>query len=747
MIEYKLMEHQKQAILESSIKPDLFLAWEMGCISGSAKVRVNRGGSSRELFLSDLYKKFKKSWDKKIPTKIRANLGTHVGLIEVKDVIFSGVKKVYELTLSNGKKLRATGDHEIYTKEGFKKLKALLPGDKVCVDTLKKHQKKKHKRKKVRSSNNYKTLRVGPRHPYGRKIKGQPGRRDYTIQDTHRLVVEAWLNNMELAEFIKATYKPNKLKFIDPEKFHVHHINHNKFDNGIENLEILTKEEHLKHHGNYAHFGHGSLRFSKVKSVKALADKEEVFDIICEAPYRNFAANGIIVHNCGKTCAVINMLRQRYAEESRLRNTLIFAPLIVLKNWKKEFKMFSKISQNAIVVLEGPIKKRIAQIKESKGPRILVTNYDAVQNKDFVKALKEWGPEILVCDESHNLKNYKSKRAKAVAEIADLCKHRYLLTGTPILNNALDLFMQFRVLDGYLGKNSTFGTNYFAFRGLYFEDENQAFASKPGHFPKFVPRASTYDILNEKIKHKMLRVLKKDVLKELPPLVVEDRFISMGAEQERAYSQMKRDFVTFVKSKLASGEPRAVVAKLAVTKALRLQEIVSGYAKTEEGDIYRFDDVPRLALLEELLRELCVDHKVIVWAVFKENYKMIREVCEKIGVKCVEIHGDIPNKEKYANQDTFNNDASCRVLIGNPNAGGVGINLVASDYSLYYSRDFKLASDLQSEARNYRKGSEIHEKVTRVNLITPGGIDEIINDALLDKMDISERVIDKIMDI
>lgn len=103
----------------------------------------------------------------------------------------------------------------------------------------------------------------------------------------------------------------------------------------------------------------------------------------------------------GKSCATINMIRQRFAEEKRMMKTLILAPLIVLKNWKKEFDLFSKINQKAIQVLDGPIAKRIDNIQGFDGPRILILNYDALQNENLVKALLAWGPEILVADECH----------------------------------------------------------------------------------------------------------------------------------------------------------------------------------------------------------------------------------------------------------------------------------------------------------------------------------------------------------
>jgi len=215
--------------------------------------------------------------------------------------------------------------------------------------------------------------------------------------------------------------------------------------------------------------------------------------------------------------------------------------------------------------------------------------------------------------------------------------------------------------------------------------------------------------------------------------------VELSAEQQAPYNQMKRDFIAFVNGELNAGVPQAIVAKIAITKLLRLQQIVSGFAKTESGESVQLKDVPRRTVLKELLETITVDHKVIVWSVFKQNYIMIEDVCEKLGIQYTSITGQ--TKDKAAAAHEFNTDPNVKVLIGNPSAGGVGINLVAASYMIYYSRDFKLSSDLQSEARSHRKGSEIHKKITRINLEAPGTIDELISEALKNKQNISKEVI------
>ena len=93
--------------------------------------------------------------------------------------------------------------------------------------------------------------------------------------------------------------------------------------------------------------------------------------------------------------------------------------------------------------------------------------------------------------------------------------------------------------------------------------------------------------------------------------------------------------------------------------------------------------------------------------------------------------------------ERLNNDPSCRVLIGHTGSGGIGINLIAASYSIFYSRSFSLEYDIQAEARNYRGGSEKHTKVTRIDLVTPNTIDEEVVKALASKKKIGYQVLKK----
>jgi SNF2 family DNA or RNA helicase len=174
-----------------------------------------------------------------------------------------------------------------------------------------------------------------------------------------------------------------------------------------------------------------------------------------------------------------------------------------------------------------------------------------------------------------------------------------------------------------------------------------------------------------------------------------------------------------------------------IMQSLRDQAAELDLEQTGEG--VELKDVPRLEALRELLEDLTDGHKVIVWAVFKANYAMIGALCRKLGIEYTELTGEI--KDKDTNVHKFRTDPKCRVLIANPGAGGVGINLVEASYSIYYSKGFSLEHDIQSEARNYRGGSHIHEKITRIDLVAKGTIDDIINEALRNKLDVAQQVL------
>jgi SNF2 family DNA or RNA helicase len=442
----------------------------------------------------------------------------------------------------------------------------------------------------------------------------------------------------------------------------------------------------------------------------------------------------------GKTGTAINILRTKFNTQKRVYRTLVFCPPIVVSNWKDEWAKHSTIDPDKIVLLQGTQKKRVttflrmAYSGDTPVGTIFVTNYESLLMADLYPLFKDWRPECVIADEAHRIKSPTSKRSKALARLVNQQKPRpecLILTGSPILNSPMDIFQQFLVLDG--GK--TFGDNFFVFRARYFRDRNAGMPSQK-HFPDWQIIPGAYEEIAAKIAAKSMRVMKADCL-DLPPLVRKEIKVAMAPKQRELYEAMKKDLIAVIDA--STGQ--ASMATLAITKALRLQQIASGYIKTTEGEEIAMEDNPKAEALAELLEDLR-GKKVIVWAVWKQNYEQIKQVCDKLKLRYTEVHGGVGSSEKnQANAKAFNTDPSIDVLIGHPGSGGIGINLVAAPYAIFYSRSFSLDHDQQAEARNHRGGSEIHDKVTRIDLVTENSIDELVLKKLADKVQIGEKLL------
>ena len=446
----------------------------------------------------------------------------------------------------------------------------------------------------------------------------------------------------------------------------------------------------------------------------------------------------------GKSGTAINILRHKFNANKRILRTLIFCPPIVIKNWGAEWQKHSSIDPGAVVLLTGSGASRLKRFQASaysdgnRVGRIFVTNYEALLMSELYESFLHWQPEALIFDESHKLKSPTAKRSKLAEALANPFNKKakqslpkpftYILSGSPVLNSPMDLFMQFLILDG----GSTFGGNFFAFRARFFRDRN-AGMSRDKYFPDWIIRAGAVEEMNQLIYHHAVRVTKAECM-DLPPLVQTTIKVGMTKEQARLYNEMKKDFIAVI-------DDKACVATLAITKAQRLMQIASGFIKVVGDEEIPLEDTPKMEALRELLSELAHDHKVIIWAVWRKNYGEIAKVCQGLGLEYAEVFGGLTQATRDENVRRFNEDPDCRVFIGNPSSGGIGINLVVAPYAIFYSRNFSLEESLQAEARNHRGGSEIHEKITRYDIVVENTIDELVQIKLANKFDMSMNVL------
>ncbi len=416
----------------------------------------------------------------------------------------------------------------------------------------------------------------------------------------------------------------------------------------------------------------------------------------------------------GKTAMVINTVLRKLNSFPR---TIIFSPKITLRNWQNELKIWAP-KEESVGILMGSLKRRLEVINNNK---IIICNYECIRSKDIFQALKAFNADLVIADESHRLKNPRAVQTKAILDISRSSTFRYIMTGTVATNTYLDLFSQYLFLD----RGDTFGSNFFVFRGRYFYNKNAAW-SGPKAFPDWRFNEAMRNDLMERLSMKSSYFKKEDVL-DLPDLIDQKLYVELSSDQLKHYIEVKDELISWIDGQ----ENNPMVVQNALTKVLRLNEIINGYMKLADGTIHTFEDNNRLDSVLELIEDLA-PHKVIVYCVFKENYQAIRA---KLKCAYVEIHGGISDKERFDNVEKFNDPNSpFRVCIANPRSAGIGINLKTAKYAIYYSRNFSLEEFLQSKARNYRAGSiDLHDKITHYHMITPGTIDEGIFYSLMNK--------------
>jgi hypothetical protein len=270
---------------------------EEGCLAGDTEIQISRFKLSRRYTIEKLYQHFhepdklRKHFDLKEPSRVRCFNGKEIRLHTIKDVKYSGIKQVYLVVLENGLSIKTTKDHKFLTKDNlWVQLQNLNLGQEIMCDTLHSHPKN---RKRIKLYDIQ--LRVGKNHPYC----STTGR-----VEVHRLIYEARLNNIDFINYLDILLNEPELsktlKFIDTSKYEVHHIDNNHYNNSIDNLKLLSKEEHRIEHGSYSNFSQGVPKFVKIKHID-LINETKTYDIECEEPYHNFVANGIVVHNSGKS--------------------------------------------------------------------------------------------------------------------------------------------------------------------------------------------------------------------------------------------------------------------------------------------------------------------------------------------------------------------------------------------------------------------------------------------------------------
>jgi SNF2 family DNA or RNA helicase len=172
---------------------------------------------------------------------------------------------------------------------------------------------------------------------------------------------------------------------------------------------------------------------------------------------------------------------------------------------------------------------------------------------------------------------------------------------------------------------------------------------------------------------------------------------------------------------------------------MRLQQICLGHLTDDEGVVHELKS-NRLKELLEVIEEL--QGKAVIWATWTRDIRSIASALQdRYGVDAVaRLHGETPDNERQGIVESFQDTSSkLRFLVGHPKTGGHGLTLTAASCCIYYSNSYDLELRVQSEDRVHRIGQL--NKVTYVDLISPGTVDEKIVKALRDKINVADTIL------
>ena len=433
----------------------------------------------------------------------------------------------------------------------------------------------------------------------------------------------------------------------------------------------------------------------------------------------------------GKTKVLIDNMAMLY-DKGAINGALIVAPKGVIGTWYNQEipTHLPDHIKNVSVLWQSNINKTQQEklntlFETGEDLHILIMNVEAFstdKGKTFAAKFLRTHKTLTAIDESTVIKNPKAKRTKNILALADLCKYRRIMTGSPVTKNPLDLYSQCNFLDPFLLNFHS----YFAFRNRYAEMKT---LHMHGRQIQIVNGFKNLSELSDKLKGFSYRVLKEDCL-DLPPKIWTKRHITLTPEQAKVYKQMKEQALAVLKGK-------QVTSVSALTQLMRLHQITCGHFAADDGSVQQIKN-NRLSELMDVLEE--TEGKAIIWAHYQHDIKNIVKEIEKVHGpgSVVTYYGLTPQDKRQDNIKQFQSNDEVRFLIGTPATGGYGITLTQANTVIYYSNGYDLEKRLQSEDRAHRIGQK--KSVTYVDIMAEDTVDEKIVKALRKKINIASEV-------
>lgn len=442
----------------------------------------------------------------------------------------------------------------------------------------------------------------------------------------------------------------------------------------------------------------------------------------------------------GKTKSVLDLACYRHAK-GEISGVLVLAPNGVHVNWIKRqlpLHMWEGTEYVAHAWQASEARKpghaqsldRCLQYR-GDGLAVLAVNSESIIHDKPAALIKKFlqrhkGKCMLVVDESHDFRSPGSKRTKRARALKRYCRVRRTLTGTSVSNSPLAAYSQFELLaDKALGFQ-----DFKDFEGhyAYYVQER----TKGGRSYEKLDHYRNLDDLQERMSRWASVVLREDV-DDMPELLMDQRTVLLPDAQQAQYETLLKELILELED---GGEVEAIEGG---ARIIKLQQLLGGWVIDADGnvrDLVTDEENPRLVGMLEDVQES--DRKCIVWCKFREDIRRVVRALNKAGVKCVEYHGAIHSQSKRQEAiDSFNHDPAVKVFVGQPKAGGAGLDLSAADVILWYSHTFDLIERDQANERATQIGGKT---VTIRDFVTPNSVDEYILANLEGKRSVSESL-------
>ena len=429
----------------------------------------------------------------------------------------------------------------------------------------------------------------------------------------------------------------------------------------------------------------------------------------------------------GKTKQVIDIAVARKLKFG-YKHCLVVCGVNGLKwNWVSEIKTHS--NENAWILgqrFKGPrlqiggnadkladVKSLISGNAPISENYFLITNVETLRNEEIAaelaKLCKSGVINMVAIDEIHKCKNPSSQQGKGILKLQPEC--RIAMTGTPLMNNPLDLFIILK----WLGYESH---SFYAFKNHYC-----VFGGYGGYE---IINYKNLDSLQETLNSVMLRRLKNDVL-DLPAKIHVTEYTEMTPKQEQIYKEVTAEIKANIDQIKMANNPLAELIRM--RQATGYTGILSSTVK----------ESAKLDRMEELVEEAVENGKKVV--IFSNWTQMTSAFCDRLRTKygIGLITGETPDSNR---QNTVNlyQEGKLDVIIGTIGAMGTGLTLTAGTVEIFMDEPWNRANKEQAEDRCHRVGTT--ENITIYTLICKGTIDERIHELIEKKGALADMLVD-----